>query len=214
MVVTRGGLRLVFDQALDGAAWPGSLSGCDAHFGDTWCGPQGLLGRLETELGLVAPPRRGIERAVEHVHRLGAREGYWSKSFETEPLATASRLLADRDLLALSGWNGQSIGGRLDALWRATADALPGVPDRLRRIIGLLPKRSVDISSIVVLEAVDLLPPLWQQLFSALAASGIEIAHRAVITTRLAQMYGVLQAVTTPVMQVVFAQSMRCHSTT
>ena len=46
------GLRVVFDPALDGGAWPGPLVDREAASGEAWLGPLGTIARLETELGL------------------------------------------------------------------------------------------------------------------------------------------------------------------
>lgn len=169
---------MVFDAALDGAAWPGPLAGRDAAFGEAWCGPLGLLARLETELGLLADHPTATERAASLSQQLAGRDGYWSRSFEADPLATAKRLLSDRDLLALWGWTGQAADARLDALWTATAGAAPGIPDRLLRVLELLPRRAVDLASLTMFEAVDTLPPLWRRVLESLVAGGVTLAHR------------------------------------
>ncbi len=85
----------MFDPALDRSAWPGPVAGTGAVFGEAWLGSNGLLGRLETELGLGGlVPSRG-ERAAHLTRRLKEIEGFWSQSFESDPLGTADRLLDD-----------------------------------------------------------------------------------------------------------------------
>ncbi len=172
------GLRLVFDQALDGSAWPGSLGERAALFGESWCGPARLLERLETELGLVTAAVGRTVRAAAFAQTLVGQPGYWSQSFDADPLATAQRMLADRDLLALGGWTGQSAGTRLDALWAVTAAALPGIPDRLRRVLELVPRRALDLASIAIYEPLDALPPLWRAVLDALQTAGVLLEQR------------------------------------
>jgi len=162
------GLQLVFDPALDGPGWPGPLRDRDAAFGEAWVGPLGLLDRLEVELGLRARHASPTERAAALVPALARADGFWAASFAADPLATSARLLGDRDLLALWGWRGEAAGARLEALWRVTADALPGVPDRLRRVLARLSSRRVDIARIRLVDHVAYLPPLWQQVLAAL----------------------------------------------
>lgn len=158
----------MFDPALDGPAWPGTLRDRAAVIGEAWVGPFGLLDRLEVELGLRARHASATERAATLVPVLARMDGFWAASFAADPLATSRRLLADRDLLALWGWRGEAAGARLDALWRATREALPGVPDRLRRVLARLPGRAVDIARVRLVEHVEYLPPLWQQVLAAL----------------------------------------------
>jgi hypothetical protein len=45
-------LKITFDVALDGWGWPGPLGSAAFVFGEAWVGPMGLLGLLETRLGL------------------------------------------------------------------------------------------------------------------------------------------------------------------
>ena len=60
-----GGLRIVFDPAIDGGGWPGPLGGRDAIAGEAWLGPMGLLARVETELGLGGVFASATERAAD-----------------------------------------------------------------------------------------------------------------------------------------------------
>jgi len=177
-------LRLVFDPALDGPAWPGLLGDGSAVFGESWCGPLGLLGRLETELGLGGRAVSATERALALTTRLGGCEGWWSRSFEADPVGTAKRLLGDRDTLALWGWRGEPVSERLAALWRATEGALAGVPDRLRRVLELVPRRAVELESVVVFDQ-PAVPP-WRSLLPAAAAALPARPHEAVRPRRRA----------------------------
>lgn len=173
------GLRIVFDPALDGAAWPGVLALQDASVGDLWCGPLGLLTRLEVVLGLSAQTPSAADRAALLARTLDGEPGFWSESFSVDRLETARRLLADRDVLALWGWTGQPMSTRLDALWNVTSRAAWGVPDRLRRVLGLLPRRSIDIASISFCENAESVPPLWRQIFEALERAGVRFDRRS-----------------------------------
>src|SRR5690606_21911016 len=100
---------------------------------------------------------------------------------EADPLATARRLLADRDLLAYEGWRGEPAGARLDALWEVTTGAAPGLPERLHQVLARverLGRRALDLASLTLLDAPAQLPTLWQRVLAALAAAGVEVACR------------------------------------
>jgi len=170
-----GGLRIVFDPAIDGAAWPGAPGEPRACFGEAWLGPLGLVARLETELGLGAKQATSTERVADLTRNLAGLDGFWSASFARDPLATSARLLADRDTLALWDWRGEAVSPRLADLWRATSDALPGLPDRLWRILEVVGRRYVDIQSIRVADPVESLPPPWIRTFEVLAALGVSL---------------------------------------
>jgi ATP-dependent helicase/nuclease subunit B len=170
-----GGLRIVFDPAIDGAAWPGPLAQSGACFGETWLGPLGLIGRLETDLGLGGALATRTERIAELARGLAGVDGYWSASFERAQLATSARLLTDRDTLALWGWRGEAVSPRLAALWRATSNALPGIPDRLERILQVIRRRDIDIQSIRIADPLESLPPLWARVFEVLATLGVRL---------------------------------------
>ncbi len=169
------GLYVVFDPAIDGGAWPGPLRDRDAVIGEAWLGPLGLLDRLEVELGLLARHATATERVADLSRKLASKDGFWRRSFEIDPISTSRRLLADRGTLALWGWRGEPASERLVALWAATNDALPGVADRLRRIVELLARRHVDITTIRIVEPLETLAPLWRHVFEALRIAGVRI---------------------------------------
>jgi len=171
------GMRIRFDDAFDGAVWPGPL-GPDgrAVFGDTWVGPRGLLQILETMVGLAGNGWTDIERAAAIVPHLQKTEGYWSASLEADAIGTARRLLADRDALWTDGWRGQPVSERLAELHRATADVRPGRPDRILRVVQMLARRSVDIERIELSDGCGPPPTIWRTMLDALRASGVRIA--------------------------------------
>ncbi|HEX3766272.1 MAG TPA: PD-(D/E)XK nuclease family protein [Kofleriaceae bacterium] len=167
------GLEIVFDASFDGGAWPGPLA---ASFGEAWLGPQGLLSRLELELGLGARHPTPLERAVDLTRTLG--RGYWSASFEVDPIATARRLLDDRDTLVSWGWTGQPASARLASLWDATSAASPGIPDRVRCVIEHVAHGHVDVATIAFIEPIENRLPIWRSLFHALERHGVRTVLR------------------------------------
>jgi hypothetical protein len=174
-----GGLEVVFDWAIDGGGWPGPLAEVhDTSVGETWLGPLGLLGRLELELGLPSRHATPLERVIALTSTMSGTNGFWARSFDTDPIATARRLLDDRDTLVTWGWSGQPASERLAALWSATAPARPGVPDRLRVVLDALVRRQIDLASVRVVDPVDHVPPLWQQVFVALQRQGVRVLEQ------------------------------------
>lgn len=178
-----GGLGVVFDPALDGAAWPSLPSATrSASAGFAWLGPLGLLGRLELELGLSRAQATQIERAAELAGRLGAVDGFWSRSFAVDALATAAKLLADRDSLAMCGWRGEPASARLAALWAIAANMRPGEPDRLHAVLAALAHRRIELAAVELAEPIEAFPPLWREVLGAMERCGARVAEAGLTT--------------------------------
>lgn len=166
---TVAGLEVVFDLSSDRGGWPGPA----AAVGEVWLGPLGLLDRLELELGLPRTVPSPLTRAMRLATSLAGRDGFWSASLQSDRLATAERMLADRDQLAMFGWSGEPAGERLNALWRATADAGPAMADRLARVTAALAQHRVAIGRVSTFTSHDQLPQRWRDVFAALARNGV-----------------------------------------
>jgi len=171
-------MRIVFDNALDGPAYPGPLENGSAFGGQAWVGPLGLLGILETQLGLGGKPTGPSKRTTALNESLKNKAGFWRPSYEKDPLGTARRLLHDRDLLTEWGWQNQGVSPRLCDLAMATEYCLPGIPDRLRTITAALAAHHVDIEGVATATPIDHLPTRWRQLFAALQAQGTTVEKR------------------------------------
>ena len=90
-------MKVRFDPDFDLGAWPGPLADREAVAGEVWVGPLGLLGHLETMLGLLGPVTSTQERAAALVPRLRAVEGFWSRSAAVDSLGSARELLRWRE---------------------------------------------------------------------------------------------------------------------
>lgn len=170
-------MKIVFDPDFDGGAWPGPLDGRGASAGEAWLGEAGLLGLLETALGLAGPPVPAPRRVAALVPALRATEGFWSASAAVDPLSASRRLLAWRDFLFVQGWRGEEVPGapRLAALAAVTRDALAGPVDRLLAVESALARRSAGIAEVRLLAEGASFPPAWRRLLEALARQGARV---------------------------------------
>src|SRR5688500_14424419 len=109
-------MRVVFGSGFDGGVWPGPLgpgaardvvtgTRRDAVYDESWVGRRGFLRLLETALGLGGEHSdiTGAERAASLLPALRARQGVWSRSLDTDPLAVARSVLRLRDALVDAG---------------------------------------------------------------------------------------------------------------
>lgn len=167
-------MRIVFDPDFDSGAWPGPLGGRAAVAGETWVGEAGLLGLLETALGLGGPAAPSSRRVAALVPTIRSTDGFWSESAAVDPLSVARRLLAWRDALPREGWRGDEVPGapRLSALATVTREALPGPTDRLLAAEAALSRRSAGIAELCLLSPPETLPAAWRRLFAALESRG------------------------------------------
>ena len=175
-------MNVVFDLALDGPAWPGPLADTDHSLARPWLGPMGLLDLLETRLGLGGRFDTLLQRACRLAPELRRDPGPWRESFAADEIGACRRLLRDRDELRLSGWGGESLSQRLDALHVVTAAAGPGMPDRLQAVLEALGRRSAGIESIASHSALERLPFLWRRILAALEDGGAVVEERELPT--------------------------------
>ena len=171
-------LKIIFDASFDGGAWPGPLADRSAVAGEVWVGPIGLLGLLETALGLCQPTIPAGKRAAALLPAIGATHGFWDASFRVDPFATAETLVQWRDWLKLHGWRGEPASTRLSELAQVTSQLLPGEPDRLSAVVDALRTRHTEFTRIERLLPISDLPLLWRKVFEALAKQGVEITDR------------------------------------
>ncbi len=196
-------MKIVFDPSFDRSVWRGIQENKKpATAGEVWTGTAGLLGILETQLGLGGPSYSDVERAAGLVPVLRSENGFWSRSFENDALSTAQTILKWRDFLCLQGWQGRSVASRLRQLAKVTRDVLPGTPDRLRSVLETLKLRSPDIDSIKRITPCDDLPGLWIEIFKVLEAKGTVVADfspsGATVTLQKKNLYAARQPGFTP----------------
>ncbi len=176
-------MKLVVGVDFDHGVWPGPLGGRDAVAGEAWVGPLGLVGILETALGLGGKYVSDAVRAAALVPAVRSADGFWSRSAESDPTAVARQLLAWRDELFVGGWRGQSAGSRWSALAELMVDLLPGLPDRVAALVAALARRGADIETVELFDARTMRAAGWDGVLDGLAARGTTIRERSVTAT-------------------------------
>lgn len=167
----------------DGGSFPGELGHSEAAEGVVTTGPLGLVSILETRLGIVG---RHLGQPVRIARYLAAAEGccrtgepFYKKSFKADGWSAARSLLALRDQLRLSGWDGGDPGGsaRLAdmAALEKVADVLPGLAERIEDVLGTLGTYGISGISKIIAHGHELRdwPSCWRRLFDALGEKGI-----------------------------------------
>ena len=148
------------------------------QLGCTDVGPLGLIGILETQLGLVPPAENTVQRCVQFRECLQKTDGpqrFFHKSFEADDFGTAATLLNWRDTWRMHGWSGQVIGGGstrlkdMEAIEKLAIEHLSlGTAERLQRIHSALETHSLMIESIVLIDPLQSFPVLWQKVLHKL----------------------------------------------
>lgn len=174
-------MRVEFGMYLDGAVWSRKA----AVIGEVRTGPMGLLGILETKLGISKPERHPVYRIDEYMKRLKANDGkkaWFHQSFAVDQWSTSRQMLKWRDELVEVGWRGGSLekaSPRLKALSDLEKLDIPlsdGRSDRLRKVIDCLERNKLaDISAVYLMEPLDKLPPVWQKIISLLKNQDTQI---------------------------------------
>lgn len=168
-------MRIVFDPDFDSGCWPGPLGESDASAGEAWVGPGGLLGILETAVGLAGPPFSAAERAARLIAPLTSTEGFWSRSAEVDPFGSARRLLSWRDALVMCGWTGGGEAPRLAQISALMKQAPSGFPDRLVAVNAALARRNPGVRSLTLFAPPDDLARLWRATLRLLEGHGVRV---------------------------------------
>ncbi|KAB2910115.1 MAG: PD-(D/E)XK nuclease family protein [Kofleriaceae bacterium] len=183
-------MRPLVGRRLDGAtlALVDELGGV----GTPCWGPTGLLRDLSLRLGLPiksapssAQDAARVAAFARRMARLVAREAFYAKSFEMDPIGTAEMVLSWRDTLVEAGWDGERVAGggpRLDALAELEEhdDPLPsGAADHLAAaevaLLMLHQQHRPPYESIEITDDIDAWPGRWRRVFSLLQQAGTQI---------------------------------------
>jgi len=181
--------------------------------GEAVLGPAGLIGLLETELGLPPVAARPGEallayRACLEEADAAAREGrFYRRSLAVDPVGVARTLLGWRAEWYEAGWDGTFAGdmpprlGDMAAVERLASERVPACRgQRLRRIAVALDDRGTQIERIELHDAWDDLPAAWRAVLERLevvSAPGLDPVPRAApgtdlhrVQSRLLELHG------------------------
>ncbi|MCE2461783.1 MAG: PD-(D/E)XK nuclease family protein [Pseudomonadales bacterium] len=149
--------------------------------GEINLGPLGLLGLLESDLGIppvAAHPSEAIAAYRECLADCDDWVRFYHRSFDVDPVGVARTLNEWRQQWYLHGWDGhipEGVGGRLGDL--AVVESLaaervpPGVGQRLRTVHALLDRRRTQVREVELLDAPDDLPRAWRRVLDHFACT-------------------------------------------
>lgn len=166
-----------------------------AEAGTCVCGSLGILGRLDTMLGLGMHGALNGRRLIVWNEALKAADNgkrFYSKSFQADRWGTGRRLLEIRDQLLIhapSTFNLQSFSksdGRIEDFSCAEkefvkAGLIPGQPEQLRGAIAVLKTGEIPcpILKIHFTDNRDWWPLLWKELFNELEKRGVAFSNES-----------------------------------
>ncbi|WP_462411665.1 PD-(D/E)XK nuclease family protein [Neobacillus sp. Marseille-QA0830] len=183
-------MNIILGCWLDSATYPDALGNQQASAGTVVTGFNGLIGILETQLGMSSPANSENIRIAEwqeliREHDTGNMP--FSQSFKTDSWNTARELLRRRDELILAGWDpAVHTGGSkwletLSKLELANSNQTVGFSDRVRALMSQLENQGqVHIDSIMVVDEDETLWDPWAiQLVDLLKKQGVEVVKEA-----------------------------------
>jgi RecB family exonuclease len=167
-------VKIRFGLGLDGqAAWKSG-----DRLAQATVGPLGMLGILETHLGLLRDAPSQAERVVQYRQCLAGELGtnpFYCRSFQADELGTAATLLRWRDDWHLHGWDGAFATGASARLQdmarverRAESVVAPGIGQRLAQALRLLAGVKLPIEEVQLVDALSDFPARWRALLLAL----------------------------------------------
>jgi hypothetical protein len=166
-------LKIFFDPFFDKPVWPKWTTHRQATLGEIRVGQMGMLGILETRLGLRAPEVPAGVRMASLIPTLKDHpQAYWSRSVVVDPFGVARELLRVHDYLSLHGWTDMPVSSRIAQLSSLTPSILPGVPQRLRVVLKELDDVDGRIFQVTLINSIESLPYLWQKIFQKIADQG------------------------------------------
>lgn len=182
-------MQITFGMHLDGCDW----SPAQATLGVITVGPLGMLKLLEDRLGFSGIEAGQPERINQFMQKIARANCSWcNASFELDRWSTAKQLLAWRDELIESGWNGVAGGSeRLETLWKIEqtgSPVSPGHADRVQQILEALNGVSFH-DELTHVEPVDCLPPVWRSIVQKLQACGMKLIPNKPQTASTPEIY-------------------------
>jgi len=150
----------------------------ESSIGHLSVGPIQFLSWLESQLGLELPEVSFTARMVQYLSCLKEKKGFfYEESLKQDEFGVARTLLQWRDTWFEAGWDGD--GFDVDASERlleaGTVEDLsldfvsPGTGQRVQRVLKSLEDTKFE-ATVTLLDAPDVFPAVWQQLFKKLGA--------------------------------------------
>lgn len=151
--------------------------------GEAILGPKGFLGMLEGQLGLSLRSTSQAERIVQYRRCLKTADNgrrFYSRSFQTDELGTAARLLEWRDVWYEAGWEGHfpsEVQSRLrdmadvEVEARKTVESLqltPSMGERLAAVVDRMQVRRPAIGKVYLADPLSTYPTAWRKVLSQL----------------------------------------------
>lgn len=178
-------MQVVFGWELDGLCFPETVAGGAATLDAAVVGPRGLLGLLETRLGLRRLPEQRAVRIAQYLallNKVDDKKQFYSGSLRLDPWATADRLLQARDELVAAGWNRKSIAQFPKIVSLAVVEEAgaisPGFGERLEEVISEVERIGKSpIDQMILVGGTELLPKPLERLIGVLQRTGAEISE-------------------------------------
>lgn len=180
-------MNIVLGYWLDSATYPDALGNNKASLGTVVTGFNGLIGILETQLGLTFPhasENLRIAQWQELIRSQDTGDKPFSNSYSTDSWNTAKELLRRRDELVLGGWepatqqDGSIWIGTLAELELANKNKIWGFSDRVRALLAKLQENNMglNIESITIIDEDESLWDPWaHELIQLLKGHGVPI---------------------------------------
>jgi len=179
-------MRIIFGYELDSDSFPDALGQEMACQGTAVLGPHGLLGVVETSLGLSGvrvPQAVRIGQCLKRLREIDDGRRFYSQSLQVDAWSVAKQFLTWRDELVMAGWQrGVPKGARPRLQDIATVEQfhhlelVPGIGDRLNNVIDALDsRRKLDLQLIQLVEPRLFLPLSWGRLLDALLKCGVRV---------------------------------------
>ena len=187
-------MQITFGWHLEGGPW----SPQDSRLGTVTVGPSGLIGLLQTRLGLTAKPVSHSQRVLQYRTRLAAVDqvdAWHHESFQIAPWASAIEILQLRDELIAAGWRPRhptnpTLATRLEVIRQAELVDIPmaaGTADHLAELhseLTSMPETVLGLGRITLADNRELLPAIWRGILDQLERHGVTITT-APISSRL-----------------------------
>lgn len=179
-------MNIILGQELDTGSYPDALGDEEATMGNVVVGPSGLIGILETRLGLSkARPHEAVRigHYLKILREIDDGQRFYSKSFEADAWSTAKTILKWRDELKVAGWNGDLPPGRSTRLKTLSDlekifqnELIEGLGDRLQSILSILNCREkTDLEQVMLVEPLAEWASGWRKLIELLNKCGVKV---------------------------------------